>query len=98
MSKLTPEERKSLSNTYYTMRRRKDVDVCDNWKKYSNFEKWAIEHGYQAGARMVRINRNDKVFSPSNTKIVIQPYARNMAAQMKKLMGVDPMKMRIKIL
>ena len=40
MSKLTPEERKSLSNTYYTMRRRKDVDVCDSWKKYSNFEKW----------------------------------------------------------
>ena len=44
------------------MRRRKDVDVCDSWKKYSNFEKWAIEHGYQAGARMVRINRNDKIF------------------------------------
>lgn len=98
MSKLTPEERKSLSNTYYTMRRRKDVVVCDNWKKYANFEKWAIEHGYQSGARVVRINRANKTFSPSNTKIVIQPYAKNMAIQIKKLTGVDPMKMRIKIL
>ncbi len=85
----------NLSNVYYTMTRRKDTTVCDAWKIYSAFEKWAIENGYESGSRIVRINKKEP-FSPVNTKIIKQQYVYNMNKQLQKLVGTDLSKMKIK--
>ena len=74
----------NLSNVYYTMGRRKDTTICDAWKTFATFQKWAIEHEYESGARIIRIDKS-KPFSPGNTEIVKCKYVNNMNKQLNKL-------------
>jgi len=87
----------NLINVYYTMTRRKDTTICDAWKVFSTFEKWAVNNGYESGSRIVRIDKRQP-FSPSNTKIIKQSYVYNMNKQLEKLVGNDISKMRIKFI
>lgn len=44
----------------------KGIIVCDEWvNDYPEFEEWAFTHGYKAGVRLIRRNKNDN-FSPEN--------------------------------
>lgn len=88
---------KTLKNVYDTMCRRPNIDVCNSWKSFEPFQKWVYANGYEAGARIVRIDKA-KGFSPTNTKIIKLKYANNMNHQLRKLIGVDPKCIKIKIL
>jgi hypothetical protein len=87
----------ALANVFYTLQRRKDTTVCNAWKNFDTFKKWAYDNGYTSGARIVRIDKS-KGFSPTNTKIVKLNYVNNMNIQLQKMIGVDPRKIKIKIL
>lgn len=50
------------------------IDVCTEWTDYTNFEKWALDHGYDASAKqgectLDRIDTN-KGYSPDNCRFV----------------------------
>ena len=88
---------KALKNVYDTMCRRQDIKVCNTWKSFEPFKKWVYAQGYEPGARIVRIDKT-KGFSPTNTKVVKLKYANNMSHQLRKLVGVDSKRIKIKIL
>ena len=88
---------KKLKNVHDTMCRRGDINVCTSWKSFEPFYKWVSAQGYEEGARIVRIDKT-KGFSPTNTKVVKLKYANNMSHQLRKLVGVDSKRIKIKIL
>ena len=45
------------------------IKVCDEWKKYSAFFKWAKANGYREGLQIDRID-NDGDYCPSNCRFV----------------------------
>ena len=48
----------------------KGINVCDEWNdSYSDFEKWALEHGYEEGLTLDRINVNAD-YNPNNCRWV----------------------------
>lgn len=72
------EMQMNLYHVYYNMAHRKDTEICKTWKNnYKAFYNWCMQNGYCDGARVVRIDKN-KGFTPSNTKVVIPKYAKNM--------------------
>lgn len=47
------------------------ITVCDDWKRYSNFEKWANKHyisGYELDKDIITIN--SKIYSPETCSFV----------------------------
>lgn len=47
----------------------KGITICEEWKNYINFKKWAIENGYINGLSIDR-KENDKGYCPSNCRFV----------------------------
>lgn len=46
----------------------RDVCICDEWKDFNTFYKWAIENNYKKGKKLVR-NDYTKGFNPENCRI-----------------------------
>ena len=45
------------------------ITVCDQWRKFSEFEKWALSNGWKRGLQIDRID-NDGNYEPSNCRFV----------------------------
>lgn len=45
----------------------KGIRVCNEWKNYLEFKKWALENGYEKGYSIDRID-NSKGYEPSNCR------------------------------
>jgi hypothetical protein len=61
------------ANCYF----KKGIRVCEEWKKYENFEKWALHNGYSDILTIDRINSNGN-YEPHNCRwITIQEQQRN---------------------
>lgn len=43
----------------------KGITICKEWLDYENFRLWALEHGYQEGLSIDRVD-NSKGYSPNN--------------------------------
>lgn len=46
---------------------RRNIKVCEEWKKFQKFDKWALENGYRDDLSIDRIN-NDGNYEPSNCR------------------------------
>lgn len=57
-----------------------ECTVCDEWKYYSNFEKWFIEH-YKQGYVLDKdiLSQGNKIYSP-NTCCLVPPYINGLLA------------------
>jgi hypothetical protein len=72
-----------LHNTYIGMTQRcwdknatsyrnyggRGVEVCQSWRNFDNFAKWAIKSGFHPGLQIDRIN-NDGNYEPTNCRFV----------------------------
>jgi hypothetical protein len=47
----------------------KGILVCDEWREYKNFSKWAMENGYEDGLQIDRIDC-EKGYNPQNCRFV----------------------------
>ena len=54
-------------NNNYHLYGAKGVTVCDEWKDFSAFSKWAFENGYDDSLSIDRI-KNNKGYSPDNCR------------------------------
>lgn len=53
------------------LRRYRDrgISVCERWRDYEEYERWAFDNGWTAGLQVDRID-NDGNYEPSNCRIV----------------------------
>ena len=45
------------------------ITICEYWRTYANFEKWALAHGWRRGLQIDRID-NGGNYEPSNCRFV----------------------------
>lgn len=48
---------------------KRGISVCDEWRSFPAFEKWAIENGWREGLQLDRID-NARGYSPDNCRFV----------------------------
>lgn len=65
------------NNDHYQYYGGRGIKVCDEWKEYMPFAKWARENGYADGLTLDRID-NDGNYEPSNCRwITLEEQASN---------------------
>lgn len=64
----------------------KGIKVCDEWLKYQNFKKWAVENGYKRGLTIDRIDSN-KDYCPLNCRWI--SHSENSRRIAKNILTVD---------
>lgn len=73
----------------------KGISYCDEWKDFNAFATWAIEHGYQKGLEIDRID-SDKDYSPDNCRWVSHKMnSRNRKARSNNTTGTPGVQPRI---
>ncbi len=76
-------------NPNYTKRHRyadRGIDICDEWKTFVPFKKWAEANGYADSLQIDRID-NDKGYHPFNCRFVTQ--LENMRNSTRARMNVE---------
>lgn len=58
----------------------KGIRVCDEWLKYKNFERWALENGYSDDLTIDRVD-SDKNYEPSNCRWITISQNRKKALE-----------------
>ena len=85
VSKDNPIYKRRLYRTYWSMRNRceypgskyyycyggRGIRVCEEWKDFETFEKWAYENGFKEGLTLDRIDVNGN-YEPSNCRWITQ--------------------------
>jgi hypothetical protein len=69
------------SAKYYT-----NVKLCEEWRSFANFYRWAMSHGYREDLSIDRID-NEKGYSPDNCRWVtrsVQNKNRRMTEEWRK--------------
>lgn len=64
------------SGRYNDVYKKKNINVCDDWKEYQNFYDWSIQNGYKKGLQIDRID-NSIGYSPNNCRYVSQKINMN---------------------
>ena len=81
VSKVNPKYKRRLYRKYWSMRNRceypgakfyycyggRGIKVCDEWKDFEAFEKWAYENGFKEGLTLDRIDVNGN-YEPNNCR------------------------------
>ncbi len=57
------------SGHYDDVYKKKNILVCDEWKKFESFYDWSIENGYKKSLQIDRINNNGN-YEPDNCRFV----------------------------
>lgn len=63
------------------------VGICDEWMNYEAFERWALDHGWQKGLKVTRVDKAGD-FCPENCVIVPYGVAVNMRRTTFRIDGV----------
>ena len=80
---------KKCAITLISITASRGIKVCEEWKNYSNFKRWAIESGYKEGLTIDRINFNGN-YEPDNCRWITQAEQvkntrHNLPVDLKKL-------------
>lgn len=70
-------------NTGYINYGARGIRVCDEWKIFLNFEKWAVENGYKEDLKIDRIE-NNKGYEPNNCRWTNQTIQSRNVRQISK--------------
>lgn len=74
--------------TSYEIYGGKGITYCEEWKKFLNFEQWAIENGYSDELSIDRID-SDKNYEPSNCRWATKTVqSRNSSISKNNSLGV----------
>jgi hypothetical protein len=64
------------TNPHYKDYGERGIGLCEEWKNYDNFKKWALSNGYKRGLTIDRIE-NDKGYFPDNCRWVSMKIQQN---------------------
>lgn len=63
------------------------ITVCDEWRHFPTFEKWALDNGWEKGLQIDRVD-NDKNYCPENCRFVTRSQNQRNKSNTIKVRGV----------